>query len=84
MALLITDECINCDLCAPVCPSHAIVEGEEIYSIKPPLCTECVGFEQKPRCVEVCPVNCIIKNPDCLEDRKTLLAKHYKIQSSSC
>ena len=31
MALMITDECINCDVCEPVCPNTAISEGAEIY-----------------------------------------------------
>jgi NAD-dependent dihydropyrimidine dehydrogenase PreA subunit len=33
MALLITDECINCDVCEPECPNDAIYMGEEIYEI---------------------------------------------------
>ncbi|WP_414708093.1 4Fe-4S binding protein, partial [Psychrobacter sp. UBA6730] len=28
MALLITDECINCDVCEPACPNEAISEGD--------------------------------------------------------
>ena len=28
MALLITDECINCDVCEPECPNDAISMGE--------------------------------------------------------
>ncbi|HKF95854.1 MAG TPA: 4Fe-4S binding protein, partial [Gammaproteobacteria bacterium] len=43
MALIITDECINCDVCEPECPNGAISPGEEIYFIAPNLCTECVG-----------------------------------------
>ena len=31
MALMITDECINCDVCEPECPNDAIYHGEEIY-----------------------------------------------------
>ncbi|WP_411860425.1 4Fe-4S binding protein [Francisella tularensis] len=31
MALLITDECINCDICEPDCPNDAISQGEEYY-----------------------------------------------------
>ena len=34
MALLITDECINCDVCEPECPNQAISQGEEIYQIE--------------------------------------------------
>jgi ferredoxin len=63
MALLITDECINCDVCEPECPNGAIVQGAEIYVIKPELCTECVGHFEKSQCVEVCPVDCIIHDP---------------------
>jgi NAD-dependent dihydropyrimidine dehydrogenase PreA subunit len=33
--LMITDECINCDVCEPVCPNNAIYMGEQIYEIDP-------------------------------------------------
>ena len=39
MALMITDECINCDVCEPECPNGAISPGEEIYVIDPHKCT---------------------------------------------
>lgn len=48
MALMITDECINCDVCEPECPNDAIYPGEEIYEIDPDLCTECVGHFENP------------------------------------
>ena len=35
MALMITDECINCDVCEPECPNQAIAQGPEIYFIDP-------------------------------------------------
>ena len=35
MALLITDECINCDVCEPECPNQAIYMGKDIYEIDP-------------------------------------------------
>ena len=35
MALMITDECINCDVCEPECPNGAISQGVEIYVIDP-------------------------------------------------
>ena len=49
MSLLITDECINCDVCEPECPNNAIYQGDEIYEITPERCTQCVGHydEQK-------------------------------------
>ena len=45
MALIITDECINCDVCQPECPNDAISQGETIYVIDPGKCTECVGID---------------------------------------
>ena len=63
MALLITDECINCDVCEPECPNQAISMGPEIYHIDPSRCTECVGHFDEPQCVQVCPVDCIPVDP---------------------
>lgn len=75
MALIIDDECINCDVCEPECPNAAISQGEEIYEINPELCTECVGHHDKPQCIEVCPVDCIEKDPAHVEDQKSLYQK---------
>ena len=63
MALMITDECINCDVCEPECPNDAISQGPEIYVIDPAKCTECVGHFDVPQCREVCPVDCIPVDP---------------------
>ncbi|WP_025646498.1 MULTISPECIES: YfhL family 4Fe-4S dicluster ferredoxin [unclassified Psychrobacter] len=79
MALLITDECINCDVCEPACPNEAISEGEDIYVIDPDLCTECVGHFDEPQCVVICPVDCIPKDPDHIESESDLLAKYKRI-----
>jgi ferredoxin len=76
MALMITDECINCDVCEPECPNEAIYQGEEIYEIDPDKCTECVGHFDQPQCQEVCPVDCIPVNPQRIETREQLLAKY--------
>ncbi|SHI11039.1 YfhL family 4Fe-4S dicluster ferredoxin [Ferrimonas marina] len=75
MALKILDTCINCDMCEPECPNAAISLGEEIYEIDPNLCTECVGHYDKPTCISVCPIDCIEKDPEHLEDDDTLMAK---------
>lgn len=83
MALMITDECINCDVCEPECPNSAISQGDEIYVINPDLCTECVGHYDTPQCVEVCPVDCIPKNPDVEESKEQLLLKYEKLMSKS-
>ena len=79
MALMITDQCINCDVCEPECPNGAISQGEDIYVINPELCTECVGHHDKPQCIEVCPVDCIEKDPDNVEDQETLYQKYLKL-----
>ncbi|MHA7840365.1 MAG: YfhL family 4Fe-4S dicluster ferredoxin [Gammaproteobacteria bacterium] len=78
MALMITDECINCDVCEPECPNEAIYQGEFIYEIDPNKCTECVGHFDVPQCREVCPVDCIPINPD-YEETKAQLQKKYEI-----
>ena len=82
MALLITDECINCDVCEPECPNGAISQGEEIYVIDPNLCTECVGHHDTPQCVEVCPVECIIPDPNHPETREKLQEKYERLSAS--
>lgn len=79
MALVITEECINCDVCEPECPNGAITQGDEIYVIDPALCTECVGHYDTPQCVEVCPVDCIPKDPDNEETEDELRAKYERI-----
>ena len=76
MALMITDECINCDVCEPECPNDAISAGEEIYVIDPNKCTECVGHFEVPQCQKVCPVDCIPFNPDVVETQEQLQEKY--------
>lgn len=75
MALMITDACINCDVCEPECPNRAISQGAEIYVIDPALCTECVGHFDEPQCRRVCPVDCIPLDPDHVESREQLYQK---------
>ena len=75
MSLKITDQCVNCDVCEPVCPNKAISLGSEYYEIAPDLCTECVGHHDEPQCVVVCPVECIFVDPQHVESREQLQAK---------
>lgn len=79
MALYITDECINCDVCEPECPNDAIYQGELIYEIEPSLCTECVGHFEETQCVVVCPVDCIFVDPKNPETPEQLQDKYKKI-----
>ena len=81
MALHITDECINCDVCEPECPNEAIYQGEVIYEIDPNKCTECVGHYDEPQCQLVCPVDCIPLDPDHPETKEQLLVKYEKLMS---
>ena len=83
MALIITDECINCDVCEPECPNGAISMGDEIYEIDPDLCTECVGHYETSQCVEVCPVDCIPKDPEHEENYEQLYDKYLKITAEA-
>jgi len=81
VALKITDECINCDVCEPECPNGAISQGPEIYVIDPGRCTECVGHFDKPQCVDVCPVDCIVLDPERSESREDLERKYARLTS---
>ena len=80
MALIITDECINCDVCVPACPNDAISAGETIYVIEPSLCTECVGHFDKPQCQEVCPVDCIPLDENNKETHGELQKKYQRLR----
>jgi ferredoxin len=73
---MITDRCINCDVCEPECPNEAISMGAEIYQIDPARCTECVGHYDAPQCVKVCPADCIPHDPDCVETPDELHRKY--------
>jgi ferredoxin len=83
MALLITSDCINCDVCEPVCPNQAISMGPSIYQIDPQRCTECVGHFEEAQCVTVCPVACIPKDPAHVESEAELLAKYRTLTAAT-
>lgn len=78
MALKITEECINCDICEPECPNDAIFIGEVIYEINPNRCTECVGHFDEPQCRQVCPVDCIPLG--IAESQKVLMERYEQLQ----
>ncbi|MDP1997301.1 MAG: ferredoxin, partial [Gallionella sp.] len=50
-----------------------------IYIIDPDKCTECVGHYDTPQCVEVCPVDCIPKDPAHEETHEQLQAKYERL-----
>ncbi|PCI33941.1 MAG: 4Fe-4S ferredoxin [Alphaproteobacteria bacterium] len=76
MALMIVEACTACDACEPACPNEAIKEGDPMYIIDPFKCTECVGADDEPQCVLVCPDECIIPNPEFVESEDDLQAKY--------
>lgn len=81
MALKIIEGCTNCDICEPECPNDAISYAPSLgtYVIAPDLCTECVGFYPEPTCVKVCPVDCIISDPERVESEAELLEKQRRL-----
>jgi ferredoxin len=79
MAYKITDECISCGACEPECKNEAIKEGETIYVIDPDKCTECIGWFDVSKCVEVCPVDSCELDPAHNETHEQLLEKWKKL-----
>jgi len=75
MSVKITEECIACGACADVCPNEAIFQGDEYYQVDPTLCSECVGFHDKEQCMEVCPVDAPITDPENEENEEELFAR---------
>jgi len=82
MALTITEECISCDACEPVCPNQAICLCDEYYQINPKLCTECVGHFEQAQCIEVCPVICIFTHPAHQESKQELQEKYNRLKNN--
>lgn len=79
MALYITDQCINCDVCEPECPNDAIYQGEFIYEIEADKCTECEGHFAEEQCIVVCPVDCIFVDPKHRETKTQLAEKYIRL-----
>jgi len=53
VAHVITNECIGCGSCIDECPTKAISEGDDVYTINSDLCTDCGS------CKDNCPVDAI-------------------------
>ncbi len=80
MAMSIVESCISCGACEPECPNEAISQGDTIYLVDFEKCTECVGAFEKPKCVELCPVeDAIVKDPAHLESQEELQAKYARL-----
>jgi len=81
MALMINEDCTNCDACPSQCPNEAISMGSERFVIDALRCTECVGAHDEPQCKLVCPANCIVPNPDFQESREELEEKYRQLHA---
>jgi ferredoxin len=81
MAYLITDACINCEVCEPECPNEAISAGADFCEIDPHKCTECVGHYDTPQCIAICPIDCIVHHPEHIESRADLEAKYRRLMA---
>jgi len=55
MAFKITEACIECAVCADLCPVGVIVQGEGQYEIQTDVCIECGA------CAAECPVEAIVE-----------------------
>lgn len=64
MAFKITEDCISCGACESECPNQAISESETIYVIDFNKCSECIGFFDTQQCVEICPVDACVPDPE--------------------
>ena len=64
MAFKITEDCISCGACESECPNQAISESETIYNIDFNKCSECIGFFDTQQCVEICPVDACVADPE--------------------
>lgn len=53
MAYSINNNCINCGVCEPECPTEAISEKNDARTIDAAKCTSCGA------CAEVCPADAI-------------------------
>jgi len=79
MAYKITDDCISCAACEAECKNDAISEGDTTYVINPDKCTECVGNFELPKCVDICPVDACVHDPDRKESTEQLLEKWHRL-----
>ncbi len=62
-------------------PAHNGRAGDPVYVIDPLKCTECVGTHDEPQCKLVCPVDCIVPNPEFEETPEQLKAKYDELRS---
>ncbi len=60
MAYRISDTCTRCGDCVATCPNEAIRKLPAGVRVRRELCTECIGYDDSPVCVEVCGCGAIV------------------------
>jgi ferredoxin len=70
LAFRITGDCIECKACLEACEYQAIFhvrspDAHPCFTIDPSACSHCWPFDQHPRCVNVCPIECIVIDAEC-------------------
>lgn len=80
---IIMEDCTDCVACIEPCPNTAISRADGIYEIDPDKCTECVGHHDDPQCIEVCPSDCIIPDPENEESEEELQQKYEQLQAAA-
>jgi ferredoxin len=83
MAMKILEDCINCAACETECPNEAIHAGDPVFLIDAERCTECVGAHDTPRCVDVCPADCISLDPERAESKEQLLERYQQLHATA-
>jgi len=53
MSYVISEACTKCGTCESVCPTEAISEGAQTYTIDPDKCVDC------GQCADQCPASAI-------------------------
>ncbi len=82
MATMITETCISCGACEPVCPGDGIRKGNGIFVIDPARCTECVGYYVNQQCAAVCPIDhCCVPDPERVETEAVLFERALKLSA---
>ena len=51
-----------------------------VWQIDPAKCTECVGSFDESQCAAVCPVDSCVPDPDHVESKDQLAAKHKALK----
>ena len=79
---IIPELCNACGACESECPNRAISHVDKLFTVDPNKCTECVGHYDEPQCQQVCPVDCIIPDPDHRETKEQLLEKYKRLTAA--